>query len=159
MALYTSGGLDYVCPTSMSEQGLDQVFKRCRRDPQYDAVPDEALRASLRWSSCDSPLHLVGEEHFDVFQPVMEELAEAMQTIDTDESWDEFEAFWDGAIDAICTVLAGLDREGLFGAPPERERLFLTIMMGEVAQRDHPWEDARHTEERPLGCCPFPTVV
>jgi hypothetical protein len=131
MGLFTSGGLAYVYPTAMTEEGLDQVVREYQAKPAYANEQIENLRFSLRWSPCDSPLHLEGEEHFEETNECMADIAHAIHKIDTDQGWDEFESFVGRFHDSICNVLKAIDIEGVFGTGQERERVFVTIMMGD----------------------------
>lgn len=131
MGLFTCGSLAYLVPTAMTEEGLDREVRRYQGYPEYAKESVENLRSSLRWSPCDSPLHLEGEEHFEEVNAIMEDIAETLHAIDTDRGWDEFDEFGGRVDTSICEVLKAMDQEGAFGVGQERERIFVTILMGD----------------------------
>ncbi len=131
MSLYTSGGFSYLYPTAMTEEGLDQTVQRYQANPRYADEPVEQLRMSLRWSPCDSPLHLEADHHFDEVNAVMQDIYTTVCSIDTDQGWEEFDDFMAGVENSICEVLESADLAGVFGIGQEREKIFVTIMMGD----------------------------
>ena len=131
MALFTSGEFGYISPTAMTEEGLAAVVARYREDPAYSKETREDLQQSLRWSPCDSPLHLEGEEAFAAAQGVVREMSQALRGINTDDDWDEFDAFCDSIRDGLSDVLQEVDRQGVFGVGEEREQVFVAVMMGD----------------------------
>src|ERR1700690_414754 len=60
-ALFTSGDMAYVFPTSSTENGLTQAAQKYI-DKKWDKGRSlEQLRAELKWSPADSPLHTEGK--------------------------------------------------------------------------------------------------
>lgn len=131
MGLFTSGDLVYVVATAMTEQGLDRVFRKYRDNPIFADESDAELLLSLRWNPCDSPLHGEGVAFFESVQPIMNDVRARLDEIDTDLGWDEFNTFTATIDNCLCEALEQLDREGVFGTGTERERVFVTIMMGD----------------------------
>lgn len=131
MGLFTCGSFAYLVPTAMTEEGLNRAVREYQANPRYANEPLQSLRFSLRWSPCDSPLHLEGEEHFAEVNALMREVTEALHGIDIDQGWDEFKGFVSRLQASICEVLKQLDQEGMFGTGQERERVFVTMLMGD----------------------------
>ncbi len=131
MGLYTCGLRSSLMPTAMTEEGLDQAFRSNRSYSGSAHRSDDHLRASLRWSPCDSPLHLEGEHHFDEVNKLMNDVYATLRTVDTDHGWEEFDDFTKGVDNAICEVLESVDLAGVFGTRQEREKIFVSILMGD----------------------------
>jgi hypothetical protein len=132
MGLFTSGSFRYFVPTAMTEEGLDQVTRKYKNYPQYATEPTDLLRFRLRWSPCDSPLHLEGERHFDEFNTeMMPSVYSALDDIDTEQGWDEFHTFVSHLENLVCEVLTEVDQEGVFGRGEERDKSFISVLMGD----------------------------
>ncbi len=131
MGLFTAGSLGYLLPTAMTEEGLDRVVSAYQAKSHYANEPRERLRFSLRWSPSDSPLHLEGKEHFNDVAAMMNGISSTIRGIDTDNDWDEFNVFVNQVKAAICDVLKALDHEGVFGVGQSRQRVFVTLLMGD----------------------------
>jgi hypothetical protein len=131
IGLFTSGEFAYLLPTAMTEQGLNQVARKYQSKPRYASMSLQSLCRSLRWSPCDSPLHLEGEGYFGTVSQFMDEISSILSGIDTGRGWEEFEAVTENVLSAICDVLKGLDREGVFGFGQEREKIFVSVLMGD----------------------------
>lgn len=131
MGLFTCGSYSYLLPTAMTEEGLNLVAQKYRSNPRYADQDLDRLRFDLRWSPCDSPLHLEGSEHFSDVESAMREISETIYSIDIDRGWEEFEEYIRQVTDTICEVLSELDREGVFGAGLIRQKTFVSILMGD----------------------------
>lgn len=131
MGLFTCGLFSYLAPTAMTEEGLEIVARRYKAEPYYAEESLESLRHSLRWSPCDSPLHLEGEEHFQEVNDVMEEITWTLRQIDFERGWDEFDEFVGRLHTLLVDVLSTVDGEGVFGVGSEREKLFVSMLMGD----------------------------
>jgi hypothetical protein len=131
MGLYTCGSFSYLVPTAMTEEGLDRTVHKYKANPLYANESEDRLRLSLRWTPCDSPLHLEGEEHFTEVNTIMSSIAQTIYAIDIDNGWNEFEDFVNRLETSICEVLKVIDEEGIFGVGQEREGIFVTILMGD----------------------------
>lgn len=119
--LYTSGEIGYVFLTVFSESGLDRVATEYAKGC-VDAFPNE--RTSLRWSPCDSPHHLIGEETFDDVQVMLDAHRPSFEASD-----DEADRFVEDTLEACITVLRQLTAEGAFGS--ELEQIVLSVWMGD----------------------------
>jgi len=129
MALYTAGELGYVAPTAMSEEGLAEVVASYRKKPRYASKTDEELAASLRWSPGDSPHH--DECDFEGVNDRMNELALVLRGIDVTTDRPRFDALVARTHEVFYRVLHQLDQEGCFGTGPERDQIFISMMMGD----------------------------
>lgn len=162
MGLFTSGLFGYLVPTAMTEEGLDRVVREYQADPAYANEPPGRLRFSLRWSTCDSPLHLEGASHFDEVNVLMAEVSEAFSAIDIDHGWGEFEDFARRIETLICEVLTLVDQEGVFGVGKEREGIFVTMLMGDqddsiltIGRRLNPPATVKRFENEWRAWCDF----
>jgi hypothetical protein len=115
----------------MTEEGLERVVREYEANPMYANESPERLRLSLRWSPSDSPLHLEGASHFDKVNVLMEKVSEALNAIDIDHGWDEFNELVSRLETLICDVLKFMDQEGAFGIGQERVGIFVTMLMGD----------------------------
>jgi len=131
VGLFTSGSYAYLLPTAMTEEGLDTAAREYQKKSPYAKESFERVRTLLRWSPCDSPLHLEGKEYFKEVDASMDQFSAALNRIDTGYGWVVFDSFRNSLETAICNVLGDLDREGLFGRGIDRERIFLTVLMGD----------------------------
>lgn len=132
-ALYTCGELNYVAPTASTEEGLTRVAEQyiCKGYNQGRDLTQE--REDLRWSPCDSPLHLEleGETHFEAVNELSMKFGELLHNIPIDDSWDEFETAVGEFIDICIDVLKRLDAEGVFGTGENRNAVTLNVLMGD----------------------------
>jgi hypothetical protein len=129
IGLFTCGSYSYLVPTAMTEEGLDCAVCDYHAKPRYAHEPLERLRFSLRWSPCDSPLHLEGAQYFEEINTQMLDVAEALCEIDIDHGWSEFNEFVVRVRTTIVDVLSIVDREGYFGSRQQREQAFVTMLM------------------------------
>ncbi len=129
MALYTAGDLGYIMPTAMSEEGLAEAVASYRKKPRYAKVPVAKLSEQLRWSPCDSPHH--DEIDFTTVGTHMTALAAALNAIDVITERARFDAFVDRAHETVFQVLSALDAEHCFGKGRARERIFVSMLMGD----------------------------
>ena len=114
-ALYTTDCADYIVPTAYSHEGLAEVAAK------YAAAGGDlaTVTKDLRFSPCDSPLHLLGESHFTSIEPVLARRSRRPER----------------SIEACFEALSRLDAEGLFGSGPARERLVLNVLQGDQSER------------------------
>jgi Domain of unknown function (DUF4303) len=116
-ALYTNDLASYICPTCSSEQGLQQVAR------QYLARDGGTLAGQLdelRWSPCDSPYHLLGEEHFAEVDRLLQTRPDPYE-LDEDAAGTEVHL----RFEACFQALAQLDAEGFFGRGVDRDRVLV----------------------------------
>jgi len=155
---YTTDVASYLTVTAFSEAGLDQVAARYQADKQFGGGELASQRESLRWSPCDSPLHLVGGGHLEQSNKIVQildaieaecdaaagdESDEGVDFDDDDEDLDESDDFegdgqgdaFDASVDEVFRVvvlaLQEMDREGLFGVGAERDRFVLCLWKGD----------------------------
>jgi Domain of unknown function (DUF4303) len=120
--LYTTDLQDYLMVTASTEEGLSEVTQRYVTRTGRDAT---ALRATLRWSPADSPLHAEG----DGLLAESDRLRQAGPAPydDAPEANEAISLVFDVAIQS----LQQLDREGIFGEGVERAQLVLGIWKGD----------------------------
>ena len=128
MGLWTEGGLGWLLPTAMSEEGHDELLRQCRVKGWYADETDEEIRLLARWSPEDSRHNAEGRSYFDDVNVIMAEIADVLLDIDIDQGWEEFETFYAQVIRVICNVFIVLGDEGMFGAGEAREAVFVTLM-------------------------------
>ena len=150
LGLWTDGGLDWLLPTALSEEGLDAILRECRAKGWYADETGEELRLSAKWSPEDSPHHLEGQEYFANVDKIMSDISDKLLEIDIEAGWEEFETFYAQVINSICNVFTSLDSEGLFGVGLARQSVFVTLMtmdqddsILEIGQRVNPAESTR----------------
>jgi hypothetical protein len=125
--IYTAPLAEYLMVTASTEEGLSVAtagyLAKSGGDPAL-------MRASLRWSPCDSPLHEEGTG----LLPASERLRNAGPDPyeDTQEAEDAVTLVFDVAVEA----LKQLDDEGLFGAAADRSRLVLGIWIGDQSDAE-----------------------
>jgi len=135
-ALYTCEDLGYVFPTSSTEEGLTQVAQKYSAIKDYQGFSIEQLREDLRWSPCDSPLHVEGEEYFVEVNKFLSDVPRIVHAIPEEESWSEFEDFVDKFLGVCINVLKQLDTEGIFGEGERRNSIVLNILMGDQSDEE-----------------------
>lgn len=129
-ALYTSGGLDYVGPSSNTEEGLSEaVASYLKRDESESA---EQHRATLRWSPCDWAHHMA---HQEVFAEFDRRLYEGRPDLD-EAAPNELKRFAAGLLGLCFDVLRCLDGEGLFGRGLAREGVVLNVLKGDQSDKE-----------------------
>jgi hypothetical protein len=125
--LYTTTLASYLMVTASTDEGLETVtqdyVKRYGGDPKLQ-------RASLRWSTCDSPIHLEGKSLLPI--------SSILRCEGPDPEDDELDsdAFIDSIFEAAVEALRQLDRDGVFGAGLERDGLVLGIWKGDQSNED-----------------------
>ena len=125
--VYTTALAEYLMVTASTEEGLNAVVADYQQKYGGDPVRQ---RASLRWSPCDSPLHLEGEALLPLTSELREQLPDPYQ--DCPQSDAAIEAVFEIAVQA----LKRLDEEGLFGAGDERARLVLSVWKGDQSDEE-----------------------
>ena len=137
---YTSELASDLMVTASTEEGLSAVTGRyvakLHRDPAL-------TRASLRWSPCDSPLHIEGSD----LLPRSSELRNAGPDPydDTPEADQAVALVFHTAVEA----LQQLDRDGAFGRDAEREQLVLGVWKGDQSDEER-IEFARQLNPKPV---------
>jgi hypothetical protein len=131
IGLITTGDMGYVLPTAMTEEGLETVARKYKALQAYAATPLDQLRRELRWSPSDSPLLYEGKIHFDEVDRILDVITRRYQAIKTDHGSEESEDFWQLFVAAVCGVLAALDHERVFGTGRDREKVFVTMLIGD----------------------------
>jgi hypothetical protein len=132
--VYTTDEASYLMVTAFSEAGLAATVKRYQEREHGRGKDPELLRASLRWSPCDSPLHEVGStllpESDELIQVLDPALAESPDDDEDDED-DEFDPRVLKVFELAIQALQEMDAEGLFGAGAERDALVLGLWKGD----------------------------
>lgn len=127
MGLFTGPEFSYVAPTAMSEEGLAQSAANHRNRRGKASSTARELRASLRWSAADSPHH----DEIDFEGVDMSGVAATLHAIDVRRERAKFDAFVAEIHEMFYRVLKQLDDEGAFGTGRAREKLFVSMMMGD----------------------------
>ncbi|MEY4764237.1 MAG: hypothetical protein RI907_910 [Pseudomonadota bacterium] len=124
--LYTTDNASYLFATAFTEEGLSAISATyCKK---YGGDPC-TQSDSLRWSPCDSPLHLEGGD-FTNSERIKDEILNRHQDEDnTDEPEQE-------VFNAALEALLELDKQGLFGAGPVRDKLLLNIWKGDQSDEE-----------------------
>jgi hypothetical protein len=138
--LYTTDLVDYLMVTASTEEGLSEVTRRYVIQTGRDAT---ALRATLRWSPADSPLHAEGDGLLAESDRLRHAAPDPYD--DTPEADEAISLVFDVAIQS----LQQLDREGVFGEGVERAQLVLGIWKGDQSD-DERVEFARLLNPRPI---------
>lgn len=140
--VYTAELADYLGITASTEEGLDLVTGRYLASSA--SADPKLMRATLRWSPCDSPLH----EH----ALTLLSKSDALRTAGPDPYDDTPEA--DAAIALVFEVavetLQHLDREQLFGTGAVRAKLVLGIWKGDQSDEER-IEYARRLNPPPVA--------
>ncbi len=125
--LYTTALAEYLMVTASTEEGLSRVtaeyVQRDGRDPVL-------RRASLRWSPCDSPLHVEGEELLPRSTLLREAGPDPYE--DSPEADEAVSLVYQAAVEA----LAALDRESVFGSGEARSQLVVGIWCGDQSNEE-----------------------
>ena len=135
-ALYTTGDLAYIVPTASTEEGLTIAAQKYSKLNNYRNFSIEELRERLRWSPCDSPLHVEGEEYFLEVNNLVSNVPLILDAIPTEESWSEFDDFVDRFLGVCIKVLKQLDNEGIFGEGEKRNSAVINILMGDQSDEE-----------------------
>lgn len=126
-ALFTDALATYVHATCCGEQGLRDTAA-AYAESGGGSVAEHAV--DLRWSPCDSPYDMLGEEHFD---RANELLGNRPDPYDLDDEACEAEVA--ARFEACFQALAQLDAEGFFGRGADRERVVVTVWQGDESER------------------------
>ena len=135
-ALYTTGDLAYVIPTSSTEEGLTLTAQKYSTIKHYQDFGIDQLREHLRWSPCDSLLHTEGEEYFVEVNNFISNVPLILDAIPTEESWAEFDDFYSKFLGVCINVLQRLDTESVFGEGTKRNSVVLNILMGDQSDSE-----------------------
>lgn len=135
-AIYTSDSLSYVAPTSFTEDGLKQVIQKYQTIPSFSKYSEEKLYKELRWSPCDSPLHLEFEENFDEAYKLLSGFVKELHELFNQDRMDEFEESYSKVKEVFFKVLLRLDKENFFEKANKREKLVLNILMGDQSDEE-----------------------
>ena len=125
--VYTTEVAGYLTVTASTEEGLATAAKTYADRNGGDPV---LIRASLRWSPCDSPLHAEGATLLAESDLLRQDGPDPYE--DSAESGEAIDLIFDVAVMA----LRELDAEGIFGREVERARLTLGIWMGDQSNED-----------------------
>ena len=124
---YTAALAEYLMVTASTEEGLSQVtaeyVQRGGGDPAL-------RRASLRWSPCDSPLHLEGEGLLPRSTLLREAGPDPYE--DSPEADETVSLVYEAAVEG----LAALDREGEFGSGEARAQIVVGIWCGDQSNEE-----------------------
>jgi hypothetical protein len=135
-ALYTTGDLAFIVPTTSTEEGLTIAAQKYSKLNNYRNFSLEELREDLRWSPCDSPLHGEGEEYFVEVNNFVSNVPLILDAIPTEESWSEFNDFVDRFLGVCINVLKQLDNEVIFGEGEKRNSAVINILMGDQSDQE-----------------------
>jgi hypothetical protein len=135
-ALYTTGDLAYILPTSNTEEGLTLAAQKYSTIKHYRDFGIDQLREHLRWSPCDSPLHTDGEEYFVEVNNFISNVPLILDAIPTEESWAEFDDFHNKFMEVCIKVLRRLETESVFGEGTKRNSVVLNILMGDQSDSE-----------------------
>ncbi len=135
-ALFTYGELGYLSATASTEQGLTRVAQKYIAGGWNQGKTLEEMREALRWNPVDSPLHLEGQEYFAAVNDFIRDVPGILYNIPTDDSWDEFHAFFEHFIGVCIQVLQRLDAESMFGTAEARDRIVLNVLMGDQSDEE-----------------------
>jgi len=115
------------CPvvSAMSEEALDAVVQKYKEEYRSDAS-EEDLREELKWSYADSPYCIYGEQYFTQVQRMTEE----RDVFEEEDFMQEYEF----RMDSMEKVMAGLDKEGVFGDGEKRKHM---VVIAEVMPPDY----------------------
>jgi hypothetical protein len=141
---YTTDSASYLMVTAFSESGLESQVAKYLASERGKGSDPVLQRQTLRWSPCDSPLHQEGSD----LLPKSDKIVDALNLEgdpdgeDFDEDDDDFDE-GDEPDPAIAEVIAiavqvlqEMDKEGLFGAGAERERLVLCVWKGDQSNME-----------------------
>ena len=133
--LYTTHMYEYLLPTCSSHEGLTEVIDKHKESERIrtDYSIDE-ITALLKWSPCDSPLHLYADDEFISIQDDMELIFETIEELSDDLEMEE--QFIDQVEQCLIDSLIELDKRGVFGNEEERKSIVVNILIGDQAMRD-----------------------
>nr|WP_086940539.1 DUF4303 domain-containing protein [Thaumasiovibrio occultus] len=134
--LYTSGEYSYLSPTCSTYQGLKDVAEQYQKDDYYKDKSLEYLMDDLKWSPCDSPLHLEAEEEFDCLESEMRKLSEELDSLYNPTDWRAFNAFVNDIENCMIEALSELDSMGVFGTGEVRSQVLVNLVMGDQSDED-----------------------
>ena len=135
-ALYTTGGLDYIFPTVSTEEGLTIAAQKYSKLSNYRNFSLEELRERLRWSPCDSPLHVEGEENFVDVNNLVSNIHLILDAIPIEQSLSQFDDIHNEFLGVCIKVLKQLDNEGIFGEGEKRNSAVINILKGDQSDTE-----------------------
>jgi hypothetical protein len=124
---YTTALAEYLMVTASTEEGLSRVTAEYVQKDGGDPV---LRRASLRWSPCDSPLHLEGEELLPRSTLLRDAGPDPYE--DSPEADETVSLVYAAAVEALST----LDREGVFGSAETRSQMVVGIWSGDQSNEE-----------------------
>lgn len=133
--LYTSGEFNYLYPTCSSYEGLRQVAEKYKQDEYYQNKSIEYLQNDLKWSPCDSPLHLEGEDEFESLQGDMQLVFEELDGLYDPSDWSNFNRYVSEIESCVGEALLELDNNGVFGREGTGD-ILLNFVMGDQSDED-----------------------
>jgi len=125
--IYTTELVDYLMVTASTEEGLSAVTAKYWSNNGGDPA---LHRSSLRWSPCDSPLHVEGQGLLARSEAIRRQGPDPYE--DSPESDEAVSMVFDLAVE----ILRDLDSEGLFGSDFGRSRLVLCVWKGDQSNEE-----------------------
>jgi Domain of unknown function (DUF4303) len=135
LALYTSGGLEYLTTSCSTYKGLEQVAQKYKEDKYYASESLQQLTDSLKWSPCDSPHHLAFDSEIDV-NDLMWQLSERSYELYSNGEENASSALSEEITEAIVRVLQKLDADGIFGTGALREGIVVNLLKGDQSDEE-----------------------
>jgi len=136
IALYTTGGLEYLTTTCSTYEGLTAVAKKYKKSEHYAEKSIEELEQLLKWNPCDSPHHLAFEEEMVAADELMYQLSEESYELYSNDKEDASNALDQEIISTIISVLQKLDQEKVFGSGNNRENIVLNLLKGDQSNTE-----------------------
>ena len=134
--LYSSGEFSYLLPTCSSHEGLKEVAQIYKKDKHYAHQSLENVMADLKWSPCDSPLHLKAEDEFYCLENDMNQLSAQLDSLYNPDDWSAFNLFVQQIENCILGALSELDKLGVFGTEQERKKVLINFVMGDQSNEE-----------------------
>lgn len=135
-ALFTSNELNYIAPTSFTENGLNKIIQKYQLLPSFSKYSEDQLSKQLRWNPCDSPIHLEFEEEFDKANEILQFLGEEIEILFNQNRKDEAEKLLSKIKAFFFNVIEKLDKESFFDPANKREKLVLNLLMGDQSDEE-----------------------
>lgn len=136
-AFFSNGRFSYVALTASNEEGLAQVANEYKQMPRYSAMSLENLKADLKWSPEDSPLHGAPEDVLTSLEPLLQgvtaELQRRSELGDAGKSFDEYTA---ELRTCIANALQRIDADGIFGTGEKRKQVVVNLLLGDQSDQD-----------------------
>lgn len=126
-SLFTEGLFGYFAPTAMTTEGLERTLQGYRDRGSCASQTDGELRLSLKWSPCDSPYHMLGDEFFVEVNEISSKMSEEFFNLED----DEFGEFQSKIISIVTDVLKEIYFDKKFRDRYDPDKLFFSLMMGD----------------------------